>query len=243
MQAEALAAIEELHLGGELAPALCLYDPNWHEGVIGILASRLKERFQRPAIAFAPGAGGDLKGSARSVSGIHIRDVLDAVATRHPGLISRFGGHAMAAGLVLPATHFDAFAVAFNQALDLVSDNAIDAGIVMSDGELPEDTFDLQLAESIQRLGPWGQGFPEPCFDGRFEVVSARIVGSKHFKLLLRAAPSGGVISAIYFNPPRLEPPPPGKQLHLAYRLTVNDFQDVNKLELIVVHIDWSPGP
>lgn len=243
MQVEALDAIEDLHLDGELPLGLCLCDANWHEGVVGILASRLKDRFQRPAIAFAPGADGDLKGSARSIPGVHIRDVLAAVATRHPGLISRFGGHAMAAGLGLPAVHFNDFARAFNEALAAIGAVGGDAGVIMSDGELPADALDLELAESIERLGPWGQGFPEPLFDGRFEVCSARIVGIKHFKLSLRAAPSAPSISAIYFNPPHSEPPVPGQRLHLAYRLTANDFQGAKKLELMIDHLDWLPSP
>ncbi|MGD2056357.1 MAG: single-stranded-DNA-specific exonuclease RecJ, partial [Gammaproteobacteria bacterium] len=165
MQARALEAIRQLRLEERPLPTgLCLFDPDWHQGVIGILAARIRERFHRPVIAFAPGGDGELKGSARSVPGFHIRDALDAVASRHPGLVSRFGGHAMAAGLTLAEESYPAFAAAFDVEVSrfLSADDL--NGVIYTDGELAADELNLETARLLREAGPWGQGFPEPLF-------------------------------------------------------------------------------
>ena len=162
---------------------VCLFDPAWHQGVVGLVASRIKDRVRRPVIAFARAGDGQLRGSARSVPGIHIRDVLDAIAARHPELISRFGGHAMAAGLSLEERHLDAFARAFDAEVANLRDPSIPSNRVETDGELASDEIALETAQALRDGGPWGQAFPEPCFDGRFAIQSARVVGDKHLKM------------------------------------------------------------
>ncbi len=237
MQRDALLALEQLELdeAGEPPPALTLYRPGWHQGVIGILASRVKDRLHRPTIAFADAENGELKGSARSIPGLHIRDVLDAVAARNPGLITRFGGHAMAAGLSLARSAYPEFSRAF------VSEVARHAGelnfeaVIDSDGELSESEFDLELATRLRFAGPWGQQFPEPLFDGRFRVLEQRLVGERHLKLVL--SPSGGTacLDAIAFNiDPGRWPDQSVDELELAYRLDVNEYRGRRSLQLIV---------
>jgi single-stranded-DNA-specific exonuclease len=235
MQAEAVAALARVAFADGVPSGICLAEPGWHEGVVGILASRLKDRFQRPAIAFAETADGSLKGSARSLPGLHIRDVLAAIASQNPGLIERFGGHAMAAGLTLDKAHFDAFAAAFRAHLD-GADALPDADtqLVMSDGEIPPERLDLDLAENIARLGPWGQHFPEPIFDGHFEISSLRTVSGGHLKLTVRADSSTIGLPAIWFNPDADPTLSVGTRVQLAYRLVVNQFQGLRKPELIV---------
>jgi single-stranded-DNA-specific exonuclease len=159
---------------------VCLFDPEWHQGVVGLVASRIKDRVRRPVIAFASAGDGLLRGSARSVPGIHIRDVLDAVAARHPELISRFGGHAMAAGLSLELRNLGAFAAAFDEEVARWRDPGIPANRVETDGELTSEEIALETAQALREGGPWGQAFPEPCFDGVFAVKNARVVGEKH---------------------------------------------------------------
>jgi single-stranded-DNA-specific exonuclease len=237
MQERALEAIAGLSLqDDELPIGLCLFDPDWHQGVIGILAARIKERFHRPVIAFARGAEGELKGSARSVPGLHIRDVLDAVAARHPGLISKFGGHAMAAGLSLPESNYPAFASAFDEQVSrhLTQDDL--GGVIFSDGGLTDEELSLDTAQLLRDAGPWGQGFPSPVFDGEFEVVSHRVVGKCHLKMTLK--PVGGCcqIDAIAFNTPML---PAGQQhARMVYQLDVNEFRGIVSPQLIVEHIE-----
>ena len=214
----------------------CLTDgPLW---VIGILAARIKDRLHRPTIAFADGDVGQLKGSARSIPGIHIRDILDAVATRHPGLITRFGGHAMAAGLTLPRAAYADFAAAF---VAEVARHAQDVELqarIESDGELSPDDLQLALATELRFAGPWGQHFPEPVFDGRFALVSQRLVGEKHLKLLLTPTGSGMLIDAIAFNVDLAIWPNPGvEQVEIAYRLDVNEFRGQRSLQLMVEHL------
>jgi single-stranded-DNA-specific exonuclease len=231
-QAEAmLADWAPTATGDELPWGLCLYQPDWHQGVIGILASRIKERHHRPAIAFAHDKDGWLKGSARSISGLHIRDALDEIATRHPQLLSRFGGHAMAAGLSLREEHFDDFAKAFDAAVRrrLQADDL--SPVVVSDGEVPPTAMTLDTARAILAGGPWGQAFPEPTFDGVFEVVSSRVVGEKHWKLVVR--PSGGdsVVDAIAFNSVEDMPELPAR-IHAAYKLDENEWQGRCSLQL-----------
>jgi single-stranded-DNA-specific exonuclease len=237
MQARALAAIAGLKLDDEQLPVgLCLFDPDWHQGVIGILAARLKERFHRPVIAFARSGPGELKGSARSIDGLHIRDALDAVATRHPDLIAKFGGHAMAAGLSLPEDHYPAFATAFDEEVSrhLCRDDL--NGVIYSDGELSGQELSLETAQLLRDASPWGQGFPAPVFEGDFNVVSHRVVGQRHLKMTLTPAKGGCQIDAIAFNTEVL--PQGRQQVHLAYRLDVNEFRGIVSAQLIVEHME-----
>jgi single-stranded-DNA-specific exonuclease len=237
MQREALAQLKELALE-DLPFGLCLFEPDWHQGVIGILASRLKERYHRPTIAFADAGAGVLKGSARSVPGFHIRDALDAVAARHPGLISKFGGHAMAAGLSLPQEHFAAFAAAFDAEVrrQLVEDDL--TGRLLSDGSLEVEEFHLELARALRNAGPWGQHFPEPLFHGIFQIVQQRVVGEKHLKLVLKTECGGQTLDGIAFNVDReVWPNPTVRWVELAYKLDVNEYRGQESVQLMVAHI------
>ena len=254
MQAEALALLAARE--GDLAEpplALAIYEPGWHQGVIGILASRIKDRVHRPVIAFAdadadadvdtgagPGEGGAmLKGSARSIPGVHIRDVLANLDNRHPGLIDRFGGHAMAAGLSLPRDHLDAFAAALIEEVGRHADDVELEAVLESDGELAPSELELGLARALRDAGPWGQHFPEPLFDGRFAVNSQRIVGERHLKLeLAPVAEPRRAVDAIAFNiDPGAWPDPAVKTLEIAYRLDVNAWRGEERVQLIVEHL------
>lgn len=237
MQAQALDVIAGLDLQDEDLPlGLCLFDADWHQGVIGILAARIKERFHRPVIAFARSAAGEIKGSARSVTGLHIRDALDAVATRHPGLIDKFGGHAMAAGLSLAEEHYAAFAAAFVAEVERHLSAADLTGVIYSDGQLSAGELSLETAQLLRDASPWGQGFPSPLFDGDFRVVSQRIVGEKHLKLTLQPAQGEGRIDGIAFNTAAL--PPGSARVHVAYRLDANEFRGNVSPQLIVEHME-----
>tara|TARA_B110000503_G_scaffold34861_1_gene56868 strand:- start:21211 stop:22938 length:1728 start_codon:yes stop_codon:yes gene_type:complete len=240
MQDEALAIMKKLSLAeGASAPvAMTLYQSGWHQGVIGILASRLKERLHRPIIVFADGDTGEIKGSARSIPGIHIRDILDAVATRHPGLVTRFGGHAMAAGLTLPQAAYETFAAAFVEEVERHAQDVHLQAVIESDGELVADEFQLGLATELRFAGPWGQHFPEPIFDGRFRVVSQRLVGEKHLKLVLTLGGSDTLLDAIAFNiDPGVWPDPSVAEIEIAYRLDVNEFRGQRSVQLMVEHL------
>ena len=237
MQREALAQLKDLPLA-DMPFGLCLFEPDWHQGVIGILASRLKERYRRPAIAFADAGDGLLKGSARSVPGLHIRDALDAVAARHPGLISKFGGHAMAAGLSLPQEHFGAFAAAFDAEVrrQLSEDDL--TGRLLSDGQLGAEEFHLELAKALRHAGPWGQHFPEPLFHGVFQIVTQRVVGEKHLKLVLKTECGSLTLDGIAFNVDRdIWPNPNVRWVELAYKLDVNEYQGRESVQLMVAHL------
>ena len=237
MQREALAQLRELNVE-DLPFGLCLFEPDWHQGVIGILASRLKERYHRPAIAFADAGDGLLKGSARSVPGLHIRDALDAVAARHPGLISKFGGHAMAAGLSLPQENYAAFAAAFDAEVrrQLSADDL--TGRLLSDGQLGAEEFHLELAKALRHAGPWGQHFPEPLFHGLFQIVTQRVVGEKHLKLVVKTECGSQTLDGIAFNVDRDTWPNPNlRWVELAYKLDVNEYQGRESVQLLVAHL------
>lgn len=237
MQARALAAIAGLKLGDEQLPVgLCLFDPGWHQGVIGILAARIKERFHRPVIAFARSGPGELKGSARSVTGLHIRDALDAVAARHPDLIAKFGGHAMAAGLSLPEDHYPVFAAAFDEEVSRHLSRKDLSGIIYSDGELSAQELSLETAQLLRDASPWGQGFPAPLFEGNFSVVSHRVVGQRHLKMTLAPERGSCQIDGIAFNTEVL--PGGRQQVHMAYRLDVNEYRGILSPQLIVEHME-----
>ena len=239
MREQAFAALDSLQIDDAQQPVgVCLYDASWHQGVIGILASRVKERLHRPVIAFAPGDNGELKGSARSIPGLHIRDALDAVAAHNPGLITKFGGHAMAAGLSLPESEFGRFCRAFDAEVRQQLDEEDLKGILHSDGELTSNDLNLAFAETLRNAGPWGQGFPEPSFDGEFELVSRRIVGERHLKLMLRKPGEQDCIDGIAFNITDTDWPVQVKRVQLVYRLDVNEFQGMRTAQLMVEHIE-----
>jgi single-stranded-DNA-specific exonuclease len=221
----------------DIPAAVCVYDPGWHQGVIGILASRIKDRFHRPVIAFADGGNGELKGSARSIHGVHIRDVLDAIATLHPGLLHKFGGHAMAVGFSLCHEHYSEFQSALAQRVSMITGIEIGENIIWSDGELGADELDIDTAQAIYMAGPWGQDFPEPVFDGVFDLIDKRIVGANHLKLILRHLPSGKKIEAIAFNQPG-DDLGLGSKVRVAYRAEVNEFRGSCNLQLNVQYIE-----
>ena len=233
------AMIEVSRLNPENLPAgLCLYGKEWHEGVVGILASRVKEAIHRPVIAFAPAQQpGTLKGSGRSIPGLHLRDALDAVATANPGLLSKFGGHAMAAGLSLERDKLDQFKVAFEKAVsERLSPKALEK-VVETDGELDDHELSLSNAELLSHRFPWGQGFPAPSFDGEFEVLKHRIVGERHLKLTLGLPGVSGIIDAIHFNVPVETLPKRISRVRGVYRLEVNEFRGQRNPQLLFEHL------
>jgi single-stranded-DNA-specific exonuclease len=241
MQQEALGAVRQL---GEAASSVqrsgvCLFDEGWHQGVVGLVASRVKERVRRPVIAFASADATTLRGSARSTPGIHIRDVLDSIAARHPGLIDRFGGHAMAAGLTLERARLDEFARAFDEEVARCPAGAIAANAVETDGELAVTEIALATAEALRAGGPWGQAFPEPNFDGLFNVRSARVIADRHVKMWVEVPRSGRSFDAMAFNHLEDGAPfePPSGPLQLVYRLEVNEYQGERRLQLLVDHL------
>lgn len=241
MQREALVALEQLHLDEQKLPwGLCLFDANWHQGVVGLLASRIKDRVHRPVIVFADADNGEYKGSARSIKGLHIRDALDAVASRHPGLISKFGGHAMAAGLSLPKDHYLKFVDAFDAEVRRLLTPADLEAEILTDGVLNPDQLSIDTAQLLREAGPWGQHFPEPLFEGEFHIVQQRIVGEKHLKLVLATdASKSQLIDAIAFNVDTERWPNPGAdQVRLIYKLDINLWRGRESMQLLVEHLD-----
>ena len=243
MQQEALAALDQIQLDQEKLPAgISLYHPQWHQGVVGILASRIKEKFHRPVIAFAPSGNNDgqLKGSARSITHLHIRDTLDNIATGHPDVLQKFGGHAMAAGLSIEETQLATFTKLFEQAVQAQLSEDELTEVILSDGDIPPQQLTLSLAEAIEQAGPWGQQFPEPVFDGDFYVVQQRIVGEKHLKMVLAFDAKGHhTIDAIAFNIDTQQwPDQSAQKLHLVYQLTVNRFRGNASPQLLIRHLD-----
>jgi single-stranded-DNA-specific exonuclease len=241
MQVQALAAVRALadpH-GGKARAGVCLYEAGWHQGVVGLVASRVKERLRRPVIAFARADERTLRGSARSVAGVHVRDVLEAIATREPGLIDRFGGHAMAAGLTIALPDLDRFAAAFDAEVARVLGGAGPSDAIDTDGELPWADIALPLAEALAAGGPWGSAFPEPLFEGVFTVRNARVVGERHLKFQVVAPEGRGGLDAIAFNSidPQARAPLPEGPRQLAYRLGTNDYGGERRLQLLVEHL------
>ena len=240
MQIEAQRLIDAMPDESSLPLCFCLYDDGWHQGVIGILAARIKERYHRPVIAFAPGEkAGEIKGSARSINGVHIRDVLDAVATRHPGLLSKFGGHAMAAGLSLPRENLDTFRAAINEVIAASVDANDLHAVLLSDGELSQADFNMFVAQLIREAGPWGQHFPEPLFDGVFRLVTHRVLGDKHLKCVLAPLDNPKLLlDAIWFNADlSMLPLAENSRIHAAYRLDVNEFRGQQSLQLMLEYL------
>ncbi len=245
MKQEAMAFCERLQFGEnvQLPFGLVLFQRDWHQGVIGILASRIKEKYHRPVIAFADGGEGVIKGSCRSIPGLHMRDVLDRIDTQNPGLILKFGGHAMAAGLSVEEKNFERFAKLFDQAVKSELDEAALRGVVLSDGELKPEEFSMHVAQMLRAGGPWGQAFPEPVFDGEFKVLHQKLVGEKHLKLMLeplfKGHPTNIMIDGIAFNVDlRRWPDASVKTVHLAYKLDVNEFRGNQSLQLLIDHIE-----
>ena len=241
MQAEALAAVRglaERDPDAEQRSAVCLFDAQWHQGVVGLVASRVKDRLRRPVIAFAAAGEEELRGSARSVPGIHIRDVLAQLDARHPGLIGRFGGHAMAAGLTLARAELDRFAAQFDAAVAAWPERSALRDVIETDGALAVDEIALPTAEALRAGGPWGQAFPEPSFDGVFTVRTARVVGERHLKMWVHGE-RNRAFDAIAFNSldPESEAPLPQGERRLVYRLDVNEYQGERRLQLLVDHI------
>ncbi|AXI01840.1 single-stranded-DNA-specific exonuclease RecJ [Aquirhabdus parva] len=240
MKSDALALLAERPLFDESAqqaapPAIVLYEPSWHQGVIGIVAGRLKEQFNRPSIVFAPSDDTEqmIKGSARSIVGVHIRDAIERVAESHPELISHFGGHAMAAGLTLPAENFAAFSQAFNTVI-AEHDPSLFEPVLLTDGELCAEDFSTQLAQQLMEGDPWGQAFPAPVFEGEFEILEQRILKEKHLKLTLRHPQGGGWLDAIAFNIDTNAWPNESARVQMAYQLDINEFRGERRLQLKV---------
>ncbi|MCP5346565.1 MAG: single-stranded-DNA-specific exonuclease RecJ [Pseudomonadales bacterium] len=240
MREQAFRNLDRLEIATDAMPAgLCVYDSQWHQGVIGILASRIKDKYHRPVIAFADAgveaaSGDELKGSARSIPGFHIRDALDAIASRHPGLISRFGGHAMAAGLSLEKGRLNEFQAAFADYAGLMLEEEQLQARLVTDGELGPGEFAIDTAEAVIEAGPWGQGFPEPLFDGRFVVQDLRVLADKHLKMAVLPDGEDLEVEAIAFNASFEDPLQVGDAVRLVYRLGVNDYRDLRRLQLVV---------
>ncbi|MFW8629405.1 single-stranded-DNA-specific exonuclease RecJ [Vibrio natriegens] len=245
MKQEAMAFCERLQFGenSELPYGLALFQRDWHQGVIGILASRIKEKFHRPVIAFADGGEGTIKGSCRSIPGLHMRDALDFIDTQNPGLIIKFGGHAMAAGLTIKEQDFERFSRLFDEVVKKELDDAALKGVILSDGELKPEEFSMHVAELLRSGGPFGQAFPEPVFDGEFKVLHQKLVGEKHLKLMLeplhKGHPTNVMIDGIAFNVDlRRWPDASVKTVRLAYKLDVNEFRGNQSLQLMIDHIE-----
>ncbi|PMO45199.1 MULTISPECIES: single-stranded-DNA-specific exonuclease RecJ [Vibrio] len=245
MKQEAMAFCERLQFGenSELPYGLALFQRDWHQGVIGILASRIKEKFHRPVIAFADGGEGTIKGSCRSIPGLHMRDALDLIDTQNPGLIIKFGGHAMAAGLTIKEQDFERFCRLFDDVVKKELDEAALKGVIMSDGELKPEEFSMHIAEQLRSGGPFGQAFPEPIFDGEFKVLHQKLVGEKHLKLMLeplhKGHPTNVMIDGIAFNVDlRRWPDASVKTVRLAYKLDVNEFRGNQSLQLMIDYIE-----
>ncbi len=241
LQASMVAEAEQMVVGMTDIDAIgvALYEPSWHAGIVGLVASKLKDRLHRPVIAFAPASEDDsdnLRGSARSIAGFHIRDALAAIDARQPGLIERFGGHAMAAGLSMKTCDYPRFAAAF----DAIARELIDAerlqAVLYTDGELPPGAASLALARQLRHAGPWGQAFPEPLFDNLFECAHWKVMGERHLRLQLRDPRDGSVHDAVMFNAYHGQPPPP--HLRAAYELTINDWQGRETARLLLRHIE-----
>jgi single-stranded-DNA-specific exonuclease len=242
MQTAALAAVQRLS-EKSLRPlqrsGVCLYDDSWHQGVVGLVASRIKERVRRPVFAFARAGDASLRGSGRSIAGVHIRDVLDSIAARHPDLIVKFGGHAMAAGLTLEFAKLERFARAFDEEVARCLGECERVDCIETDGELAVAEIALETANAVRGGGPWGQAFPEPSFDGIFVIRSARVVGERHLKMWVEVPMSGRSFDAIAFNyiDPAGQTALPQGSAQLVYRLDINEYQGERRLQLLIDHL------
>ncbi|WP_069469696.1 single-stranded-DNA-specific exonuclease RecJ [Candidatus Marithrix sp. Canyon 246] len=233
-------ALEMLDIDDQLSLGVCLFEPQWHQGIIGILASRIKDRLNRPVIVFTNDKPDFIRGSGRSVQGVHLRDIIEHIATLNPQMISYFGGHAMAAGLTIPRSQFEAFQQAFDeQVRKYISKDDLE-GIILTDGNLRSEDFNLELAEQLKMLTPWGQNFPEPVFENKFELLQHRILKEKHLKMQVRPLDGGEPIDAIAFNTVDTNCV---KQIQLVYKLDVNVFRGNKSLQLMVIELDSPHAP
>jgi single-stranded-DNA-specific exonuclease len=239
MKADALEHLNQLaeRTHRDHRKAVCLYQQNWHQGVIGILASRIKDDLHKPVIAFADSENGELKGSGRSIPGLHLRDVLADVATQHPQLLIRFGGHAMAAGLSLLKTDLELFELEFNRAVVNRSQNIDSEPVIYTDGKLTEQLLGIEFAELLEQSGPWGQGFSEPIFEGVFEIINIRILKEKHVKLELQMFDTKHCLQAIAFNVDQVEQWLGFRQIEIAYRLQINRFRQRKTVQLLIEYL------
>ncbi|QIK39167.1 single-stranded-DNA-specific exonuclease RecJ [Caldichromatium japonicum] len=236
MRAQAEVLVKALRFDDEtLPPALCLFGEDWHQGIAGIIAGRIRDRYHRPTIAFASGGDGRLRGSGRSIEALHLRDALAWVDQRSPGLIERFGGHAMAAGLTLHMDQLDTFRLAFAEAVRLQFGDTPPMPELLSDGVLPPELLTLETAEALRLAGPWGKGFPEPCFDGAFEVLDRGIMGESHLRLRVML-PNGQPVEAVGFRLGEHLERAQGR-VHLVYRLEANRYQETTRLRLLIDHL------
>ena len=233
MRDEAFAYVDEMD-ARNLPGCVCVYDEAWHQGVVGLIAARVRERCHRPSIAFARESDTLLKGSARSIPGVHVRDLLEAVHAAAPDLIVKFGGHAMAAGLTLAEENYDTFKRLVSEQLERLYPAADFSGAIVSDGVLPDRALNLDFARRLREAGPWGAGFPEPLWSGDFEVVEQRTVGEKHLKLRVKSVVGGNAMDAIAFN--QAGPAYRGV-VQLAYRLDVNEYRGFESAQLVVEQI------
>jgi len=238
MREQAEQALATIITTSNLPNGMCFYDATWHQGVIGILAARMKDKCFRPVIAFAQVKAGELKGSARSIPGLHIRDALDMLAKRYPHLLSKFGGHAMAAGMTIKEADYIPFSHAFDEVVTaLISDDDLQ-DYLLTDGELQAQDFSLSFADMIRQSGPWGQHFPEPVFEGEFDVIQQRIVGEKHLKLLLREPHEGMLLDAIAFFIDLAIWPNKAEKAKVVFKLDINEFRGQKNLQLLVDYIE-----
>ncbi|PWQ95372.1 single-stranded-DNA-specific exonuclease RecJ [Leucothrix arctica] len=235
MKEDALKQLDTIDLDrDQLPPIICLFHEEWHQGVVGIIAARIRERYFRPCIIFAPGTTGEIKGSGRSIPGIHMRDVIDRVATKHTGLVEKFGGHAMAAGLSLKNNDFAEFKDAVEAIVTEHTEPEVFQEEVLSDGSLETENYSLSTAEELAQRIPWGQGFPAPVFDDVFEIVERRVLKMVHLKLMLRAKGHSALLPAIVFNVDPEAWPQVGDKAHLLYQLAVNEYNGQRSLQLMV---------
>lgn len=250
MQVQALQFLQEIEqkvvltaqsdlAASQLPTGICLFNKDWHQGVVGILASRIKDRLHRPVIAFAPGDDGEIKGSARSISGFHLRDALATLNTLHPGIIKKFGGHAMAAGLTIDASQLTAFEIAFDKVVkQSIKEEDLQA-VLLTDGALEPSQLTEEFANMFRDAGPWGHSFSEPLFDNEFKIIQQRIVGKKHLKLVLMEPESGLAIDAIYFNiDEKIWPDESIQNVRVVYKLDVNEFRGRRSVQLMVEYIE-----
>jgi len=240
MKNEAMSLLNDMQMLDEhhLPAGVCLFDKYWHQGVIGILASRIKERLHRPVVAFAPADNGVIKGSARSIPGVHIRDVLSEIASSHPQILSKFGGHAMAAGMSIQMHDYPVFALAFDEVVGKHLDKVDLEQKIYSDGQLSEKEINLEFVTQLNEAGTWGQEFPEPVFDGVFDVIQCRIVGQQHLKFVLRFPMSEQLIDAICFFVDKPENWLGTRSIKSAYKLDINEFRGNKTVQLMLQYIE-----
>ena len=236
MKDQAVALVESITFDDvDLPSGLSLFDSSWHQGVVGIVASRIKDQCHRPVIAFARDGAGGLKGSGRSIPGLHLRDLLDLIATQHPDLLSKFGGHAMAAGLTIAEQDYQRFSEIFAASAARLIDDAMLQKTIDTDGGLSEEEINLELAQTLKTAAPWGQAFPAPVFDDEFAVVDTRIVGENHVKLKLRLSDGSRVIDAIAFNASEQEWVG-AHAIKVVYRLEINEYRQNTSVQLLIEH-------